>query len=662
MLSIILAADPGGGVVGVRSAAVPSHPPVAMNGGADAKRRQTLVLLLLDLCVVVASGFGAIALRFDGIVPDRYLLTALMFVSLAIPIKLAVLWRFKLYRLHWDYVGTFDLVTVAKASLLSSAVLAAASFLVIRSPELLPRSIVVIDLLLGTVGFSAIRTWPRASRSLRGFRAAGERRVLVVGAGEAGASLVRDIKHSPSHRMKVMGIVDDDPAKDGTLIHGVEVLGGRSLLPLVLSTGQVDEVLIAMPSASGAVIQETVGMLRRAGVASIKIVPDLDAVLSGRVAASNVRSVRVEDLLNRTPPPLDVDALSSLLEGSTVLVTGAAGSIGSELCRHLARLPLARLVLLDQNESGIFDLQRELRRLPDAPDMEGAVGDIRDEVKVRRVFDELGPQVVFHAAAYKHVPLMELHPREAVRTNTLGTLLVASEAARTGARAFVLISTDKAVNPSSVMGATKRVAEMMVATLFREGSTRFITLRFGNVLGSRGSLIPVMEDQIRTGGPITITHPSMERFFMTSTEAVFLILNALAEGRNGDIMVLDMGEPINLLDLAHAVTRMSGLEPDVDIPIVFSGPRPGEKWREELVGTDERREPTRHPKMHRVISRGGIDAVALREGLALLREETAKADGAAVRRLLQELVPTYDPAGSVQIPQDLLLAGHPIPS
>jgi FlaA1/EpsC-like NDP-sugar epimerase len=614
---------------------------------------QGLLLVLLDLVAIAVSGFGAAMLRFDWTIPSLETQTVLMFVLLAIPVKLAALWIFKLYKLDRRYVGTYDALNVFRACSLATLALGALSFLVLVDPRL-PRSVLVMDFILTLGGIGAIRAWPRAWHAMRGSHAHGERTVLIVGAGHAGASLTRDMKSSPDFRATLVGLIDDNPAKRGTYIHGVKVLGDRTRLPTIMSSQHVDEVFIAMPSASGAVIQETVTAVRKAGVSSIRIVPDLDAVLSGRVTTSNVREVRVEDVLNRTPPPLDVEAISRMLRGDTVLVTGAAGSIGSELCRHLARLPVGRLVMLDQNESGIFDLERELRRLPGSPEMDGIVADIRDPVRIRRVLFEARPKVVFHAAAYKHVPLMEMHPREAVRTNTLGTAGVARESAAAGVDTFVLISTDKAVNPTSVMGATKRAAEIVLRNLFPEDSTRFVALRFGNVLGSRGSLIPVMQEQIRAGGPITITNPDMERYIMTSTEAVFLILSALLEAENGDILLLDMGQPIRLMELVQAVTRLAGLEPDQDIPIAFIGARPGEKQCEELVGTGELLHETSHAHIHRVQDDVSVEAGWVTAQLSRLEDACLSGDRPLVRAILRELVPTYEPAGLVELPDGIL--------
>jgi FlaA1/EpsC-like NDP-sugar epimerase len=412
------------------SHALPLRPPGSPRGEevpADlgkiaAGSNQRLVLISLDVLVVLASAVGAMTLRFDGVVPAELQPTLIAFVALAIPVKITTLAWFKLYRLNRRFVGTYDLLNVVRACLTAAVALGTASFLALRSPAL-PRSVLVMDLILSGIGFGGIRAASRASRAVRGSRRAGGRTVLVVGAGSAGASLIRDIKDFSSHRMTVVGVVDDDPAKGGTYLHGVKVLGDRRSIPRIVASRQVDEVLIAMPSASGNVIQETVAVVRKTEVGTLRIVPDLDAVLSGRITTANIRPLRVDDLLNRTPPALDSDSLAALLGGKTVLVTGAAGSIGSELSRHLARLPIGRLVMFDQNESGIFDLEREIRGLAENLIVDGVIGDVRNELDVRRVF-ELRPWVVFHAAAYKHVPLMELHPHEAIRTTTFGTWTV----------------------------------------------------------------------------------------------------------------------------------------------------------------------------------------------------------------------------------------------
>jgi FlaA1/EpsC-like NDP-sugar epimerase len=398
-----------------------------------------------------------------------------------------------------------------------------------------------------------------------------------------------------------------------------------------------------MPGAAGAVVRQVVVAARTAGAPVIRILPSMTDVLQGRIGLSNVREVQVEDLLNRAPVRLDMKPVTDFLFGRTVLVTGAAGSIGSELARQIATFSPGRMVVLDQNESNLFALELELRRLAPVLRMFAEIADVRDRERMRQVFATYRPQAVFHAAAYKHVPMMEAHPQEAVLTNVLGTKVIAEVASEAGAESFVLISTDKAVNPSSVMGATKRAAEMVVRRLNETSATRFVAVRFGNVLGSRGSVVPILEDQIRRGGPITVTHPDMERYFMTVPESVRLILKAASLGTGGEVFVLDMGEPVRIVDLAEALIRLSGFEPDVDVPIQFSGIRPGEKLREEILMAEEGIDSTKVEQIYR--ARLGIepDPAALEQAVSHLKEAALQGDPARIRALLQDLVVTYHP-------------------
>jgi FlaA1/EpsC-like NDP-sugar epimerase len=382
---------------------------------------------------------------------------------------------------------------------------------------------------------------------------------------------------------------------------------------------------------------------RAAGAPSIRILPSTTDVLEGRVAPSDIREVRVEDLLNRAPVELDMVPVGESLYGRTVLVTGAAGSIGSELARQIGAFVPSRLVILDQNETHLFALELELRRTAPRVAVFAEIGDVRDRDRIRQLFTTYQPQAVFHAAAYKHVPMMESHPQEAVLTNVLGTKVVAEVSSESGVETFVLISTDKAVNPSSVMGATKRTAEMVVRRLNETSATRFVAVRFGNVLGSRGSVVPVLQDQIRRGGPITVTHPDMERYFMTVPESVRLILKAASLGTGGEVFVLDMGEPVRIVDLVEALIRLSGLEPDVDVPIQFTGVRPGEKLREELLMAEEGTDSTRVEQIF--VARMGAepDPSALERGVMHLTDAAVQGHPARIRALLQDLVATYHP-------------------
>jgi len=444
--------------------------------------------------------------------------------------------------------------------------------------------------------------------------------------------------------MRPVGIIDEDKFKIGTYLHGIRVIGPRSLIPDVVRDERVDDVMIAMPSAPGHVIREVVVAARSAGAPSVQIIPGVAAMLEGKIALASVREVKVEDLLNRPPVELDMATVGETLYGKTVLVTGAAGSIGSELARLIATYDPGRLVLLEKDETRLFGLELDLRRLAPRVPVFPVVADVRSPGRMSQVCRQYEPQVVFHAAAYKHVPMMEAHPEEAVTTNVLGTRALAEAAAEAGAETFVLISTDKAVNPTSVMGATKRVAEMVIRRANETSATRFMAVRFGNVLGSRGSLVPILEEQIQRGGPITVTHPDMERYFMTATEAARLILKASTIGRGGEVFVLDMGNPVRVLDLVEALIRLSGLEPDVDVPIQFTGTRPGEKLHEEILLAEEGTEATSAEQIFTGILGEEPDPAGLEHGLAMLGDAAELGDGKRIRFLLQEVVRTYTPA------------------
>lgn len=418
--------------------------------------------------------------------------------------------------------------------------------------------------------------------------------------------------------------------------------------------------MIAMPSAPSRTIRETVELGRRAGLKQIKILPGIYAIVTGHVRLADIREVQVEDLLGREPVRIDVREIESYLKDKKVLVTGASGSIGMELCRQIMRFGPKRLIALDQDETGLFNLgftildfgfesMRSIARGSDpeirGPRMVPIVGDVRDRAKIERVFEENRPDVVFHAAAYKHVPMMELHPDEAVKNNVFGTLVVAEAARRWGSEKFVFISTDKAVNPRSVMGATKRVAEMLVQSLNGRGRTKFVAVRFGNVLDSRGNVISVFREQIRRGGPVTVTHEDMRRYFMMASEAVLLVLQAGVMGEGGEVFVLDMGEPVNIMDLAKEMIRLSGYEPDKDIPIVITGPRPGEKISEELLGSEEGTMATKHEKIFVARMKDRVSEEMLRMGLKKLKDAAERNDRGEILGLLKELVPTYETDG-----------------
>ncbi|HEX9377276.1 MAG TPA: nucleoside-diphosphate sugar epimerase/dehydratase [Actinomycetota bacterium] len=607
--------------------------------------KRTLFFLTGDLLVFAGSLLVSFLIRFDAQVPDVYWAAIPAYFLIAVVPKVVSNAAFRLYHLTWRFVSTREIIQVFLATLVGSAVFGTAAFLLrdafrIRS---LPRSILVLDFVMSFFGVAGLRMAKRIYQVVTlGGRADG-RRVLVVGGGRAGERLLRELRHDRESGYRPVGVVDDSAIKHGTYLHGVRVLGGRSVIPRVVKDERVDEVIVAMPSAPGPVIREVVVLARQAGVPSVRILPGVAAMLEGRVTLASVRDVQVEDLLKRPAVEIDMTSVGEYLYGRTVLITGAAGSIGAELTRQIARVEPGRLLLLEKDETRLFGLEIDLRRVAPRVPVFPIVGDVRDRARMHQVFRTYQPQVVFHAAAYKHVPMMEAHPQEAVTVNVIGTKVLAEVAAEAGVEMFVLISTDKAVNPTSVMGATKRVAEMLVRRLNEASATRFVAVRFGNVLGSRGSLIPLLEEQIRRGGPITVTDPAMERYFMTIPEAVRLILKASTLGTGGEVFVLDMGEPVLVLELVEALIRLSGLEPDIDVPIQFTGIRPGEKLKEEILLAEEGTLSTSADKI--LVARLGSepDPDALDRGIELLASAAAEGEPGRIRALLQDLVATYRP-------------------
>ena len=616
-------------------------------------RKRTLFFVLADLVVFTLSMYGAFLLRFDGHVPGVYWAAIPVFLLFAAGPKLIANAAFRLYYLTWRFVGTRDIVNVFFATVVGTLAWVTEIYLLRDTLQgrgwfdvpPIPRSVIVLDFFLTLFGVTLVRMGKRLFQvATRRPSSEQERRVLIVGAGAEGEALIRELTHARMAGYRPVALIDDDANKHGTYLHGVKVVGGREAIPAVIAEERVDEVLVAISTAPGRVIREVVGAARTAGVESVRIVPSTEVMLEGRIALTDVREVTVEDLLNRPPVELDTAVMGAYLYGRTVLVTGSAGSIGAELVRQIAAFEPARLVLIDQNETQLFALELELRRTAPRVPALAEVGDVRDRERVRQVFTTYRPQVIFHAAAYKHVPMMEANPQEAVRTNIDGTRVIAEVASEFGAESFVQISTDKAVNPTSVMGATKRVAEMVVRRMNETSGTRFVAVRFGNVLGSRGSLIPILEEQIRRGGPITVTHPAMERYFMTVTEAVRLILKAASLGTGGEVFVLDMGDPVRVLDLAEALIRLSGHEPDVDVPIQFTGVRPGEKLKEEILLAEEGTIDTGVDKIF--VARLGEepDPAALERGVAQLLDAAGDGEPSRIRAVLRDIVATYAPA------------------
>jgi FlaA1/EpsC-like NDP-sugar epimerase len=594
--------------------------------------------VLLPVCALVAF-----AARYEGPWPADVPSMLRTFVLTAVPLKLAVLVGVGVYRRLWRYASVTDLEMLVKAALACALVdvaLGLGALPVLRLvPIRLSYAVVLLDACLSAVAVALPRLTLRvlARRERRASRDS-IRRTIVVGAGVAGGMIVRELVENAQLGMTAVALLDDDPRKHGLRLHDVPVLGALSALERVASAVAATDVVIAMPSATGRTIREVVRAARAAGLAT-RTVPGLYEILSGEKRVSALRQVEIQDLLRREPIRTDIDQVGSLVRGRVVLVTGAGGSIGGELCRQLARLEPRLIIAVGRGENSIFELVHELTRsFPDVPLMP-VIADVRDHARMAAIIGAHRPYAVFHAAAHKHVPLMEANVAEAVLNNVLGTQNVVSLCAEHDVQHFVLISTDKAVRPTSVMGATKRIAEHVVHECALQRRSGYVAVRFGNVLGSRGSVVPTFMRQIAEGGPVTITHPDMTRYFMTIPEAVQLVLQAAALGDHGEVFVLDMGEPVRVHDLAMDLIRLSGLEPDTDIEVRFTGARPGEKLYEELFFKGTHVVPTDHPKILR--ARDSESPHSLRDIEELIDAARQNRSAGEIRRLIVRLVPEY---------------------
>jgi FlaA1/EpsC-like NDP-sugar epimerase len=576
-----------------------------------------------------------------------------VWIPVLLALRVALFYRFGLFRGLWRYTGAADLVAIVAATTVSSAVFA--GFLAFMHPGLhFPRSVPLIEWLVALVLVAGLRFTVRTFRSVGSLLGKqGGVRVLILGAGDAGEMLLREMASRLVGRFHPVGLLDDDPRKRGSHIHGVRVFGAISTLPRVAADLCVDEVIIAVPSATGAALRRIVDTCKEAGV-RFRTIPGMDHLIDGRVTVSQLRNVEIEDLLGREAVRLDTAEISSVLCNEVVMVTGAGGSIGSEICRQVCRFEPAALLLVERAENALFNVHRELAASYPHLRIVPCVADVADRERMGVLFEQHRPAAVFHAAAHKHVPMMEWNPGEAVKNNVVGTRTLADLAHEHGVGRFVMISTDKAVNPTSVMGASKRVAEIYVQALSQRSRTRFVTVRFGNVLGSAGSVIPIFQEQIAAGGPVTVTHPEMRRYFMTIPEASQLVLQAGAMGHGGEIFILDMGEPVKIADLARDLITLSGLRPGVDIEIAFSGLRPGEKLFEELSVDEENAEKTKHPK----IFVGRFRPHAWDHVQRQLRDlaEMSEARPQEIRRKLAEIVPEFRPPLPAVAPVPIQLA------
>jgi FlaA1/EpsC-like NDP-sugar epimerase len=564
-------------------------------------------------------------------------------------VKVTIFGLFRHYRGWWRYVGISDLLGIVRASLVSTMVifgLWVGGLYVDAVRRGLPnafeisQAVFVVDM-FGTVLLLAglrmvIRLYHEEFHTVEAGRL---KRFLIVGAGNTGESLLREIHRMRVAEYDVVGFIDDDPAKQGISIHDIPVLGTVERLAEICKEKNIDEVAIAMPSATVPQRRRVVQVCQGTKV-HFRTVPSMTDIASGRFRVSQIRDVSINDLLGREAVHLDSDSIEAFIRGKTILVTGAGGSIGSEMCRQICLYKPKLLLLVEQAENPLFYIEQELReRWPDIS-VEAIVCDITDQGRVEDIFDKHRPEIVIHAAAHKHVPLMELNPGEAIKNNVVGTRTLADAADKFGAGGFVMISTDKAVNPTSIMGSSKRVAEIYVQDLNRTSKTHFVTVRFGNVLGSEGSVVPIFKKQIANGGPVTVTHPDMKRYFMTIPEASQLVLQAASMGKGGEIFLLDMGEPVKIVDLARELITLSGFRPGEDIEIVFTGLRPGEKLFEELSIKGEDMQETRHPKIG-IWKNIPMDRERLRRGITELVELARKGEHGAIAAKIKELVPEY---------------------
>ena len=600
-----------------------------------------LFLGSLDIISAIIAALVSIYLRFDGnLIPQNYLSMLVGQLPFFVMITIVSFFLFKLYSRVWRYAGSSELLAIVGANFAGAICWFIFSVLV---EAVLPRSIYILTALVLTFFVGGTRLSLRVYSYLTSKpqyiqRTQKLNKVLVIGAGDAGAMLAREIERYHSGKRKIIGFIDDDRDKQGKTMFGIIVLGSRYDIEQVVADTDANEIIIAMPSVKGKEIKEIIDVCKNTNC-KLTILPGVYEIIEGTVSVNQLRPVEVEDLLGRDPVKLDTKNVSAYITGKVVLITGAGGSIGSEICRQVAKMQPKKMLLLGKGENSIYEISQELsieypqiRKVP-------IIADVRDEERINGIMDYFHPHVVFHAAAHKHVPLMEYQPMEAVRNNVLGTKVVAEAASKNGVETFVMISTDKAVNPTSVMGCTKRVAEMFVQSMNSISETRFAAVRFGNVLGSRGSVIPLFKKQIAKGGPVTVTHPDMKRYFMTIPEASQLVLQAGAMAEGGEVFVLDMGEPVKIYDLARDMITLSGMIPEVDIEIKFTGLRPGEKLFEELLSAEDGTEATQHKKIFTAMIKC-VDKTKLDFQIRRLLEQTT---GDNVVEVLKETVPTYRP-------------------
>ncbi len=604
-------------------------------------RRSALVCI--DIICVIYASFFALVTRFEFVVsaiPEEHWKSMIHYLPVFTAATILLLFLFRIYSSLWEYAGLDELVNIISASIISGIVQFGT---VLVTGGILPRSyyfLVIIYLIIFISGTRFTYRYVRMKKQNRRIVWKEHKRIMLVGAGEAGNTLLREMSNSKYLHDKICCVIDDDPAKYGRFIHGVKVVGNRYTIKQNVLKYQIDQIIIAMPSAQGADYRAILDICKETEC-ELKTLPGIYQLVSGEVNVSKLRPVSIDDLLGREEVRVNLDEIMGYVSDKVVMVTGGGGSIGSELCRQIAQHHPKRLVIFDIYENNAYEIQQELKRNYPELTLSTLIGSVRDENRLDAVFEKYRPQIVYHAAAHKHVPLMEKSPNEAIKNNVLGTYKLVQRADIWGVERFVQISTDKAVNPTNIMGASKRICEMIIQSFNARSKTEFVAVRFGNVLGSNGSVIPLFKKQIEHGGPVTVTHENIIRYFMTIPEAVSLVLQAGAYAKGGEIFVLDMGEPVKIMDLAKNMIRLSGLTLGKDIEIKITGLRPGEKLYEELLMDEEGMTET----PNRQIFIGypiDVDEAELYKALEVM-EEAAKNETSDMRMIVESIVPTYHP-------------------
>jgi len=597
-------------------------------------------LFLVDLVLINLAYILALLIRFEGVVDTRFINYLSRYLDYAVYItilKLAIFTYFKMYKTIWRHASVLELYSIVTAIVLSNA--AVLGFLYIWQANL-PRSVYILTTLIDMTFIGGLRFSFRAiGHNMANINKKMMKRVMIVGAGDAGVMVVREYRNHLQLNSKPVVLIDDDVKKQGKVINGVPVVGGRQSILSAAENYHIDEIVIAIPSASKRDIREIIDICKETKC-KVKIVPGMYELIDGQVTIKKIRDVEIGDLLGREEVKLDLESISTYLTNRVVLVTGGGGSIGSELCRQVARFNPEKLIIFDIYENSAYDIQNELLRKYEKLNLKVLIGSIRDRNRVDEIFKAEKPDVVFHAAAHKHVPLMEASPKEAIKNNVFGTLNLVQAADKYKVKRFVMISTDKAVNPTNIMGASKRICEMIIQSIDVNSETEFVAVRFGNVLGSNGSVIPLFKKQIENGGPVTVTHKDVIRYFMTIPEAAQLVIQAGAMAKGGEVFVLDMGKPVRIMDLAKDLIRLSGFEPGVDIPIEIIGLRPGEKLYEELLLDEEGIETTSHNKIFigkPIYTDYKLLLKSLEELKRIVREEGEE----ELVQFVKHMVPTY---------------------